>query len=398
MTIFLLRICPLALAFVFCLGYCATGAQNDATKEPEDKGSFEPRGIRSGKLVILPAMSYTLTYTDNSLRTSSHEQRDALQEFLPSLQVIFDRDGVASFNLTATSGWHDYLRDTAKDYLSHAMNAELGLNHIFADGLSFTLADQYLQSGNTSALDNEMIAFTRYQSNKSDFKTEYRFNRFAISGQYSFLLTDYFDRVNSAANYVTHSGTLEGSYELVPERARIFGSYKFNRTLYLLTDTNDFDSHELLTGMRGVYGKLTYTVGAGYAKSIALRANQQNDGPIVSATLNYTPQRRLNFILNANRTFVAGISEGATMNTALNFNMRITLTQRGTLVLSAMLNNSAHANGESLTTILGSGNFEYKLSRHVWATVGFTHTEHTTTSGAGNFIINEAQVNFRLAW
>ena len=42
--------------------------------------------------------------------------------------------------------------------------------------------------------------------------------------------------------------------------------------------------------------------------------------------------------------------------------------------------------------------FEYRLAHFALATVKLTHTDRTYLSGIGNFTLNEALVNFRLAW
>lgn len=382
-----------ALWLVACA--CAPGAELSADLPLW----WHPRGFKTGHLTFSPCLACDLTYTDNVNRTARQTQEDLLAEYAPSFDLRLQPDEAVSLSTAYEFGWHDYLKDNARDYLSHRASGELQLRNLWAEGLGLAFSNQYQQSGNTSALENQILAFTRYHSNQAFAKAQYEFNRFTVSGKYTYGLTDYFARANAGSDYHTHSGTLEGSYSILPEkRLNLFGSYSLLRTLRSISDTSDFDTHTALVGVRGAYSKLGYSVGAGYSSASFLHRDREDNGPSFEASLAYAPHRRLHAAVAASRRFVAGVQTGITTDTNLKATLSLLLTERGKLVFDYTRNDSRYLNGPQQLSLAYTGSFEYKVTRFAVATIGYTRTEREVSTGAGGFVINDAHLGFRLAW
>jgi len=360
--------------------------------------SFGPRGFKSGHLTLLPALAYDLTYSDNAARANRQRKADWLSEYTPSLAMQLKPDEAISTSVLYEFGWHDYVRDVARDYLSHHAVADFRAGNLFVEGLSLSAGDTYLQSGNSSALDNQLLAFTRYNTNQAWGKLQYEFSRFTISGKYTYGLTDYFARVDAGNDYQTHGGELEGAYSFVPKRLVLFGSYGMLRTLYRTTNIEDFDTHTLLAGVRGTYSKLDYSVSVGAVSAPLLHQDIEHHGPTFEAKLSYAPHRRLLAAVTASRRFVAGVHTGVTTDTDLNAGVSVVLTQRGKLAFDYTRNNSHAITGFEQLSLAYSAAFEYKLTRYATGTISYTRTERDVSSGTGGYLINEGHVGLRLAW
>lgn len=391
MNVSTLKVCTLITA-----AFCASlvGAELGAELPP----SFAPRGFKSGHLSLLPALAYDLTYSDNAARASRQRKADWLSEYTPSLAMQLKPDEAISTSVLYEFGWHDYVRDVARDYLSHRAVADFRATNLFVEGLSLSAGDTYLQSGNSSALDNQLLAFTRYHTNQAWEKLQYEFNRFTISGKYSYGLVDYFARVDTGSDYHSHSGELEGTYSFVPKRFTLFGTYNLTRYLRDVTDTADFDAHTLQVGVRGTYAKLDYAVSVGAGSAVYLHQDREDHGPVFEAKLSYAPHRRLLATVTASRRFNAAVLTGVTTDTNVKAGLAVLLTSRGKLAFDYTRNDSHFIMGFDELSLAYSAAFEYKLTRYATGTISYTRTERDISSGTGGYLINEGHVGLRLAW
>ncbi|MCY3022767.1 MAG: outer membrane beta-barrel protein [Planctomycetota bacterium] len=360
--------------------------------------TFAPRGITFGHLTVFPALGYDLTYTDNSTRAQRNTTQDVLQEYTPSFDARFRPSEHVTSSLSYEFGWHDYAKETAKHYLSHKAAGEVRIANLWLEGLSVSLSDAYLQTGNTNALENQILAFTRYHTNQTVARTQYDFSRFTVSGKYTYAFTDYFARVDEMSEFSTHSGEVEGAYRFVPDRFTLFGSCNFTRTLDTHTNVGDFDSQTLLTGVRGTYSKLSYSVGVGYGFAQYLHQPMEDSGPCFDASLSYAPHRRLTVAVVASRHFVAAVQTGVSTDTNVRATLSILLTERGKMIFDYTRNESLYQTGIDQVSMAYNTSFEYKLARFAVATVGYARTERRLSTGTGEFTINEGHVGFRLAW
>ncbi len=181
----------------------------------------EPKGLRYGNFKVNPYLAFDSTFTDNSARSAHNKTSDFLLEYTTGYNAIFRPHELIRANINYEFGWHDYAWDTQRDYLSHMASFGLVLDRVGVEGLSITFGDQYLQTANSSALENEIIQFARYQTNRSNIRTQYKFDRFRISGDYAYSFTDYFEELTTGqANYRTQTGTLEGAWQWLPGRPR----------------------------------------------------------------------------------------------------------------------------------------------------------------------------------
>lgn len=358
-----------------------------------------PRGITWGHLAFLPSGKLDFTYSDNALRTGRNTVQDNLWEFAPAAEMRFQPDETTRLSVLYEFGWHDYEKNTARDYLSHRAEGEARITNALISGLSFTLGDKYNQTANTSALENQVLAFTRLQGNQTYGKVEYEFNRFSVSGKYAFGFQDYFARANAGSDYSTHGGDLEGAYKFLPgPRLTLFGRYAILRTLWALSDVTDFDTHTLMVGVRGSYSKLTYSVGLGYGLADSYNLGRTADGPSFDASLAYTPHERITAGVAASRRFVAGVITGVSTDTNLSAALTVVLTQRGKFTLGYTRNESVYQTGQTQLSLAYNAAFEYKLARFAAVSVGYTRYEREVSTGGGGFVINEGHAGVRLAW
>jgi len=362
-----------------------------------DVDPFERHGLNWGHLKIYPSLAYDLTYTDNSTRSKDRRDEDFLQEYTPGIELRFSPQELMQLTFAYEFGWHDYLKDTAKDYLSHKSITEGSVKNIFVEGLTLSFGNAYLQSGNTSALENLLVAFSRYETNSAYTKAEYHFNRFTLGGKCTYGLVDYFARAEHPQDYQAHSAELAGAYSFIPTRLNLIGSYNFTRTLRTVPG-EDFDTHTLLVGIQGAYSKLAFSAGGGWTVAQFVERDERDEGPAFNAKLAYTPHTRLTMSLEASRRFAAAVQTGITTETDVKFSLAVQLMRRGRLTLDYTRNDSQRTNNIDQLSFAYSGAFEYKLARFAAATAGFTHDERQVKNALGDFVINEGHVGFKLAW
>ncbi len=359
---------------------------------------FERHGLNSGHLQIFPSIEYDLTYTDNSTRATDRRDEDLLQEYTPSVEVRFKPQELIALSFLYEFGWHDYAKDTARDYLSHRSVTEGTVKNLLVEGLSLTFGDNYVQSANTDALQNLLLSFTRYQNNLAYTKLEYHLNRFTIGGKYSYAIIDYFARANRSSDYQSHSAELAGGYAFLPDRLIATASYLFTRTLRTVPG-EDFDTHTLLLGVQGAYSKLAFAGGAGYTVAQFIDRDQRDEGPALTAHLAYTPTSRLVASLDASRRFAAAVQTGISTETDLRAAVSFMLTLRGRINVDYTRNDSRRVIGNiDQLSFAYHAAFEYKLARFATATIGYTRSERQVSGAAGDFVINEGRMGIRLAW
>jgi hypothetical protein len=282
--------------------------------------------------------------------------------------------------------------------MSHRATGEIRATNALINGLSISAGDSYLQTGNSNALENNILAFTQYQTNQAFAKAQYEFNRFTLSGKYSFGLTEYLKTSDASANCDTQGGELEGAYRFLPGRLSLFGTYNLTRTLRATSDVNDFDTHTALVGVRGAYCKLDYSVSVGYSEALFLHRAEEHNGPSFEANLSYSPHRRLRATVTASRRFAVGVLTGPTTDTNLKAALALLLTPRGRFVLDYTRNHSRYLNGFTQLSLAYTASFEYKFARQVTGTIGYARTEREVSIGTDWFRINEAHLGMRLTW
>ncbi len=358
----------------------------------------EPKGLQFGHFKLNPYVTEDTTYTDNPNRSTRNRLDDVLMEYAAGFGTAFRPRECVKLSLNYEFGYHDYVLKSARDYLSHQASFYATLDRVGVQGLSLTFSDQYLQTANSTALENEIVQFAKYQSNRAASRAVYAFNRFKISGEYAYALQSYYDRINLPANFRTHAGNLEFAWDWLPKRFEIFESFQLQRTLYDHVGRNDFDAYTIQAGVRGSYSKLTYSLATGYAFAVPLYTNGARGDASVSASLGYTPHRRIAFDVNMSRNFVPDVRSGATLETDLTASLRFVLTARGKATMSYTRNEADRISGAQQISIAYSTRFDYKITRNASAVFNFTRFDRDSTSHNDGFTANEVRLGFKLAW
>jgi len=358
----------------------------------------EPKGLRLGQFVFSPFVSVDSTYTDNPTRAEKSRVDDVLMEYAGGFATMFRPAECAKLSLNYDFGWHEYELGSATSYASHQASFNAALTRVGVEGLSLNFSEQYVQTGNSSALENQIVQFSRYQSNRAAMRSIYAYNRFKISGEYAYALQEYYERVNAPSNFRTHTGNLEFAWEWLPKRFEIFESFQLQRTLFDHVDGNDFDAYTITAGVRGVYSKFSYSFATGYAFAVPLTGPGVKGDASLNASLSYTPHRRLTFELTASRGFTPDVRTGAALATDLSAAMRVALTSRGKFSLNYTRNQSDRMSGDQQISVAYSTRFDYKITRNASAVFGFTRYERTSTQMGGAFVGNEVRLGCKLAW
>lgn len=359
----------------------------------------EPKGLRFGALKVDPYFTLDSTYSDNSRQAAVQRTEDVLLEYAGGFAAAFRPHECVKFTLNYEFGWHDYAKDTVKDYLTHRAGFGATLNRVFVEGMSLAFSDQYLQTAGGNILENEIVQFARYQSDRSSARAQYKYDCFKISGEYSYSFTDYFEReAFGKSNFRTHTGSLEAAWEWLPRRLEIFESFQIQRTLFDHAGISDFDADTWMAGVRGSYSKLNYSVAAGYASAVPIYVDGVKGNGSFSADLGYVPHRRLSFALAASRSFAAGVRTGDSLETNLTASMKMVLTPAGKLSLSYARNQSDRATGEQQISVAYSSVFDYKLSRNASLVARVTRYDRTSTILSNAFTVDEVRLGFKLAW
>lgn len=358
----------------------------------------EPRGVQFGHFKLSPYATEDSTYTDNPTRSTHNKRDDVLEEYALGFNTLFRPREFVKITLNYEFGWHDYTLNTARDYLSHQAGFNATLDRVGVQGLSLSFFEQYLQTANTSALENEIQQFSKYQTDRAGTRAVYSFNRFKISGEYAYSLLSYYDRVNLRANFRTHTGSFESSWDWLPKRLEIFESFQLQRTLYDHNGITDFDGYTLLAGVRGSYSKLSYSVATGYAFAAPVYQTGAKGDASVTASVTYTPTRRVSFDVNMVRNFVPDVRTGATLETDLNAALKFVLTSRGKLALTYARNEADRLSGVQQISVAYSTRFDYKITRNASAVFNVSRFDRSSTLPNDSFNANEVRLGVKLAW
>ena len=387
---------------IFVVGAAVNAEEKAAVDAYSEPSLFQqqPRGLSFGHLEFFPEFDYDLEYTDNATRAPDHTKTDVLEEFLPSFRADFVPHELVTARVSYEFGVHDYIKNEARDYLSHKASGDIGIGDVLLKGLSVTIHDDYIQSGNSSVLENEILSFARYERNFLVPKISYEFNRFLVSEEYKYGRFDYFEKANEANDYLLHGGLTNVQYRVLPQdRLNVFGSYEFNRFYRDINSLSDFDTHTALMGVNGKFSKLDYSVGAGIGVADLLHQNISQMGPDLQATVAYNPHDRLSFNVTASRKFVAGVSLGITTETNAGVGATFVVFRHLKATLGYAIDESARPKNIDILTRSLSAGFEYRINRLASLNANYIRVDRTGNIGKfDSFRSNEAIVGFRLSW
>jgi hypothetical protein len=359
---------------------------------------FEPPGLTTGPVTFFPSLNYNLTYSDNAKRADKHMHDDVLQEYRPATEIRYCPTELISLRASYEFGWHDYSKDEAPDYLSHRANLELRLKNFMLEGLNLVFSEHYHQTGNSDPLDNETVSFTRFHTNNVAARAEYATGCFTISGRIYYGLLDYFHAAFESGSYEIVGAEVQGEYRLEPTHITLFGTLSSARTLHETTDRNDYDTHTLLVGAKGVHSKLDYSIAAGYTVADFVHRNDQEEGPSVLASLRYTPTTRLEIYAQARRRFQPATTGGLTTVTDASITARVQVMDRARLLFGLARNESNRTRDGKLVSTEASVTLEYYLARFAALRAGYSHNERSTTDNLPEFRTNETWLGFHFAW
>ena len=358
----------------------------------------EPKGLQFGKLKFNPYMTLDEAHTDNSRRTPDHELVDDLVSYDVGFTSLFRPMECVRATLNYDFGWHDYVRGTLRDFLSHQATCQVQVDRVGVQGLSLRFTDLYTLTSNISELENELVQSEKFQFNRTEMRAQYQYDRLTISGAYNYSFLDYAPKDFSGSDFRAQSGVLEFAWKWLPERLEIFDSFQISRTLFDHVRELDFDADTFLSGVRGRYSKLTYSVGVGYAFSRPLFKVGTTGDIGYTGTIGYSPHSRITTEVSGRRSFVASVRLGSTLETNVTASLKVLLTRRGTYNLSYTHNESDQLSGVTQTSVGYTSRFEYKLLRRAAISAVVARFERRSSFKPAEFNIDEVRLNFRLSW
>jgi len=391
-------------------GESATGAYTPPGPEPQRPelrsfvdsvkldSALDPRGVQFGTLKLYPYISFEEMHTDNARRAPNHEVDDDLVSEDIGFTSQFHPHECIRAALNYDFGWHDYVRNTERDYPTQQAAAQLSIERIGVKGMSVLFYDNFLLTSSVGELENEIQQFAKYDTNLAGMTALYKFNRFKISGTYEYNFLEYAAKENSVSDYHTDTGRFDVGWEWLPGKLEIFDTYQLQRTFFDHAFASDFDTDTFLAGVRGRFSKLTYSVGVGYEFSRPLYKNGVHGDAGYNATLAYAPHRRIAVDVTGSRNFQAGVLTGSSLETNTAVNLKILLTQRGFFTFGFVRNQSDRLDGIHQISIAYSPRFEYKIARRVSLFTGYSRIERTSNDKPAEFKIDEVRVGAKLSW
>ncbi len=275
------------------------GRYASRTRQQKDEGGFT-----FGRLRLHPLLDTSYTYEDNVLATRAQTaERDFLLETSPGIELDYRPTESVRLNTSYRFGWVDYLDDNSKDYLTHDAAFSLVWKHAGLRGLTFSLQDEYTQTGNVDVFLDEFTSFSRLHGNRAAAQISYQANRFGIIGRYEHRLVDHFSRFNAPDDYYSHTGNLLSYYRLTDRNLQVYSQYQVSRFLFTNIDTEDFDTHFLRAGLRGRYRRMTFDGSIGNRRSYRRDTHDSDDGLAVHLSMTYKPSSRYTLLVNARQSF-----------------------------------------------------------------------------------------------
>jgi hypothetical protein len=277
---------------------------------PEDP----PPGLKIGNTTLYPTWLETLTYEDNLFGTSQKKQDDWSLYTQPGFGVTHRFNEKIDIGAYYKFGWHDYLDDKARDFLTHNADFSLNCKNIGVDGLSLNVHDTYAQTANTGVLNENFRAFTRQHQNTAGAIVSYELERITATASYDYTILDEFGRNGNDYDYHHVNGMF--SYK-VNRKVRPYLKYEFY-SYDFLTDRNNYTAHKITGGVVWrPYEKYEFDWYLGNNRALAVATPNSNDGPVAGMQLNYYHSQQCRSYFRANYQYEVGVLTGGSNTTAV---------------------------------------------------------------------------------
>lgn len=355
----------------------------------------EPAGLRFGRWILHPEETERLTYDDNVLgRPEGSKLSDVLVDHAPGLSLFYKNGRNFKFEASYAFGWHDYLDDTARDYLTQNAHVYAEWSNVGIHGLTVAFRDGYNQTGNTQVLEDEFKSFSRVQGNQTAVDVSYHSGRITVGSGYRFSITDYFGRGDSLGDYFQHDVPFVISYNL--SRTLVpYLNYAFKAIRHIHNDARDFDTHSVALGVRTtVFRKFTFDASVGNNRSISFAPYDSNDGPALKVGLQYRHSARIQAYMNASRYYFAAERTGSSTVAEFEIGGDFRPLRNFSIDTSVLWRNESRQSGTEQITLTMQSTFNYRIKKYLEATAGYNRSERS-----GNQIrdvtINQGTVGIR---
>ncbi|MCW8132585.1 MAG: outer membrane beta-barrel protein [Planctomycetota bacterium] len=358
----------------------------------------EPDGIRMGRWTLHPMMTERLTYDDNVNGADETRQiHDFISEHAPGIGVNYMRGRNFKARGSYTFGWHDYLDDTQRDYLTHDATVEAEWSNAGVRGLTILVRQSYNQTGNTQVLEDEFLSFTRVQGYSSAINLGYVRGRISVATGYELAFTDYFGRTATLNDYHAHSIPIVFSYKL-SQRLVPYLTYNYTANRFQHRDGIDFDTHIIKGGIRATLTrKFSVDVSAGNSRAIAIEPYDSNDGQTYNFNLEYRHSSRIMARLSASHGFSAGVRTGSATNTEFEIGGDFKLTRQFNISTSGMWRTEDRDSGLQQSTLTAQVGFFYHIKKFLQANAVYNRSERSSNAGP-DIAINQVQFGFNFRW
>jgi hypothetical protein len=422
-----------------------------APTRPQTISEQERGGLNFDRVNIHPGLAYDLTFTDNSLRTATSKKQDALQEAGPTISMNARPTEQITIDAAYAFLEHTYLFNTAENYDSHSGVCVMQFKNLPVDHLDFALGDSFLETGNTSILETQIIAFTRFYTNNAFGYADYTCDRLKLHARYDFDNLHYYGASAKDQDVRTETGTFDASYRL-DETFELFSTYSIIRTFQQAggtpADPDSQDRHTAEAGFVAKFDKLAFSAAGGYTWSQILYDGLQDDGAVASASVDYKPTSRLEagaygafgisqngsqgrvigqsrglaiqgeggepfsyggyatyrafehirLTANVGRTITTAVRTGVTKDFLFGGTAQLLLNERSSLTGTVFRDLMEGVTQPKTNTNSYNVNFSYQVTRHGTAVFSFTRTDQFNNSVHSTTSTDEARFGFRFVW
>lgn len=345
--------------------------------QPVDVGLV---GFQTGNLIVSPNLNESITYDSNVLGTVNNAQHDFVLNHSSVTEARYTPNSDFTIDANYSVGWHDYIDNVARDYLSQNGRVTFARTHMGLPGLTLGFLGDYQQTGNSGVFERDTVAFSKVQAFNESPSISYEVNRFSMLLNYNYTTVDYFGRVNAGNDYTTSEETGLLSYRFT----RVIGGFiSFsNKDFRIFNRQNaDFDTDQFRVGAQGQYRKFSFSLSMGesllhYAD---LKGKDRAD-PGASLEVSYILNHIATFTLSGSHLFTAGALEPGSTDNSIGASVSLQPARHHKVDLLANYLDENRTDGLDRRTLRYGVTYTWQLTRHLTFTGDASTVERTTAS------------------
>lgn len=332
------------------------------------------------------------TYDDNVLGTTKKFQKpDERLDYETGTEFKYKPNSDFTLDTSYQFGWHDYAGNNARDYLSHDAGLRLEWTNVVIPGLSFSLNEQYSQTGNTEVFQDNFFSFQRVQGDKVDTAIRYQARKLNLVVGNVVEWTSYFSRRDQVGDYNEDTLYAEASYKLA-DHLTPFVLYEFDSVFLTGSNNPGFDIHRVSAGAETSYKSLRFRGSVGVN---AIEDSGTHVNPTARYDMLYNPSQRVLAYLSVSREFSDGVLTGVSRDTIVVAGMNYRLTSRLRLDAGIQYELNDRADRLHQDTTDSRIALNYRITKNVSGWILYQRADRHSNE-VSDIAINRVQLGFRM--